>query len=150
MVHHNSHGLHLRRNYQSLPYTCYPRYRAQYRFWNWCEECLEKSLFWICCEFATWSSVFCDFQEVSHRYVKKDNFSLFSKDHHRYLAGDGLDTDLPTEWEGNFFTNGPLKLLWLFLNPLFYAFRPMIVRPKTPTHYEFKVLWLSKLHVTFY
>ena len=60
-------------------------------------------------------------------------------DHHRYLAGDGLDTDLPTEWEGNFFTNGPLKLLWLFLNPLFYAFRPMIVRPKTPTHYEFKV-----------
>jgi len=65
-------------------------------------------------------------------------FKKYHIDHHRYLAGDGLDTDLPTEWEGNFFTNGPLKLLWLFLNPLFYAFRPMIVRPKTPTHYEFK------------
>ena len=57
-------------------------------------------------------------------------------DHHRYLAGQELDTDLPTEWEGRFFNNTPLKFLWLILNPAFYAFRPMIVRPKKPTAYE--------------
>ena len=60
----------------------------------------------------------------------------FFVDHHRYLAGQELDTDLPTEWEGRFFNNTPLKFLWLVLNPAFYAFRPMIVRPKKPTAYE--------------
>jgi len=65
-------------------------------------------------------------------------FKKYHIDHHRYLAGDQLDTDLPTEWEGRFFTNSPLKLLWLILNPAFYAFRPMIIRPKKPTHYELK------------
>merc|ERR1711953_1068516 len=50
----------------------------------------------------------------------------------------GFVADLPTEWEGRFFTNSPLKLLWLILNPAFYAFRPMIIRPKKPTHYELK------------
>jgi len=63
-------------------------------------------------------------------------FKKYHIDHHRYLAGDQLDTDLPTEWEGRFFCNTPLKLLWLILNPLFYAFRPMAVRPKKPTAYE--------------
>ena len=63
-------------------------------------------------------------------------FKKYHIDHHRYLAGNELDTDLPTEWEGRFFCNAPLKLLWLVLNPAFYAFRPMVVRPKKPTAYE--------------
>jgi sphingolipid delta-4 desaturase len=39
--------------------------------------------------------------------------------------------DIPTHWEGTFFTNTLLKLLWLIAQPLFYAFRPSVVRPKT-------------------
>ena len=46
--------------------------------------------------------------------------------------------DLPTRFEGKLFTSSPLKLLWLFLNPLFYSLRPLIVLPKKPTHYELK------------
>ena len=68
--------------------------------------------------------------------LDKDIINLLFLDHHRYLAGQELDTDLPTEWEGRFFCNTPLKFLWLVLNPAFYAFRPMIVRPKKPTAYE--------------
>lgn len=65
------------------------------------------------------------------------SFKKYHVDHHRYLAVDNYDTDLPTKFEGLFFSNIPLKVLWLFLQPLFYAFRPFIVRPKPPSKLEF-------------
>ena len=40
------------------------------------------------------------------------------------------DVDCPTDWEGKFFTNTFLKSLWLLAQPLFYALRPVVVRPK--------------------
>jgi len=57
-------------------------------------------------------------------------FKKYHLDHHRYLGGDGYDVDLPTEWEGRFFSNTFMKAVWLFLNPLFYVLRPLIIRPK--------------------
>ena len=57
-------------------------------------------------------------------------FKKYHLDHHRYLGGDGYDVDLPTEWEGRFFSNTFMKAVWLFLNPLFYVLRPLVVRPK--------------------
>ncbi|KAJ6223371.1 hypothetical protein RDWZM_001916 [Blomia tropicalis] len=62
-------------------------------------------------------------------------FRKYHEDHHKYL-GKVADTDVPTEWEGRFFNNTPRKVLWLFLNPLFYAIRPMIVSPKSITKLE--------------
>jgi sphingolipid delta-4 desaturase len=53
-------------------------------------------------------------------------------EHHQFQGDLEKDVDLPTDWEGRFFTNTPLKALWLLMQPLFYALRPMIVRPKAP------------------
>ena len=63
-------------------------------------------------------------------------FKKYHVEHHRYLGSDNWDTDLPTKWEGTFFQNIPLKILWLFLQPLFYALRPAVVKPKLLTKLE--------------
>ena len=64
------------------------------------------------------------------------SFKKYHVEHHRFLAIDGYDVDLPTEWEARLFYNAPTKMLWLFLQPVFYALRPLIVRPKPPTNLE--------------
>ncbi|XP_039897418.1 sphingolipid delta(4)-desaturase/C4-monooxygenase DES2 [Simochromis diagramma] len=57
-------------------------------------------------------------------------FKKYHIDHHRYLGGDQLDVDIPTDFEGWFFCTPARKILWLFLQPLFYALRPLVVNPK--------------------
>lgn len=59
-------------------------------------------------------------------------FKRYHMEHHQYQGDTEKDMDLPTPWEGRFFTNTPLKALWLLLQPAFYALRPTIVRPKKP------------------
>ena len=63
-------------------------------------------------------------------------FKIYHIEHHRYQGADGYDTDIPTEFEGKFFRNTATKVLWLFFQPLFYAFRPMVIRPKPPSALE--------------
>lgn len=63
-------------------------------------------------------------------------FKKYHVDHHRYLGGDVLDVDLPTPLEGYLFRNSFLKVIWLFLNPLFYTLRPLAVNPKPITTLE--------------
>jgi sphingolipid delta-4 desaturase len=57
-------------------------------------------------------------------------------EHHQYQGEDGLDADIPTHAEGRIFTNGPLKVLWVLLQPAFYALRPVLTIPKAPTIWE--------------
>ena len=57
-------------------------------------------------------------------------FKKYHMEHHIYQGKFGMDTDLPTAWEGRFFTNSFLKAIWLLCQPLFYALRPGYVRPK--------------------
>ena len=57
-------------------------------------------------------------------------FKKYHMEHHTYQGTHGVDTDLPTYWEGKFFTNSLLKAIWLLCQPLFYALRPGIVSPK--------------------
>lgn len=59
-------------------------------------------------------------------------FKRYHMEHHQYQGDKIKDTDIPTDWEGRFFTNTPLKALWLLMQPLFYALRPTLVRPKAP------------------
>lgn len=63
-------------------------------------------------------------------------FKKYHVEHHRYQGTDGYDVDLPTEFEGWFFHNSFTKIIWLFLQPGFYALRPFVVRPKSPTRLE--------------
>lgn len=63
-------------------------------------------------------------------------FKKYHVEHHRYQGTDGYDVDLPTDWEGKFFHNTATKLLWLFLQPLFYSLRPLFIRPKPLTKLE--------------
>lgn len=47
-----------------------------------------------------------------------------------------MDPDLPTQLEAKLFHTAGGKLIWLFLYPLLYSFRPMVVRPLLPTPME--------------
>jgi sphingolipid delta-4 desaturase len=67
------------------------------------------------------------------------HFSMFQKyhlEHHQYQGVDSIDTDVPTVWEGRFFTNAFLKLLWVTFQPFFYAFRPLYIKPRDPGFWE--------------
>ena len=57
------------------------------------------------------------------------SFKLYHAEHHSGMGEEGVDTDLPTQWEAKLF-KGPLgRLIWVFLQPFFYAIRPMVIRP---------------------
>jgi sphingolipid delta-4 desaturase len=57
-------------------------------------------------------------------------FKKYHLEHHKFQGVEGVDVDLPTEWEGRVFRGPVMKTIWVFLQGFFYAFRPMLVRPK--------------------
>jgi len=67
------------------------------------------------------------------------HFSMFQKyhmEHHQYQGVEGIDADIPSRYEGLFFTNVILKTLWVIGQPLFYVIRPFFVKPKVPGYWE--------------
>ena len=50
--------------------------------------------------------------------------------HHRFQGLEGVDTDLPTAFEGRVFSSTVMKAVWMFLQPFFYSLRPLVVRPR--------------------
>jgi len=60
-------------------------------------------------------------------------FKRYHMEHHADQGVDGVDVDVPTEFEGRFFRGVPRKVLWCLLQPAFYALRPMVIRPKPPS-----------------
>jgi len=63
-------------------------------------------------------------------------FQKYHMEHHQYQGVDGVDSDVPVKWEGRFFVTPFRKFFWLLLQPLFYCFRPMLVKPKKFTRWE--------------
>ena len=63
-------------------------------------------------------------------------FKKYHLEHHRFLGEDGTDTDIASRLEAMFFKNTPLKVVWMILQPLFYALRPGFVKPMSPTALE--------------
>jgi len=59
-------------------------------------------------------------------------FQKYHMEHHLQQGTDGVDTDIPSDPEVSFFTNSALKVIWLAMQPLFYAIRPLLIKPKTP------------------
>lgn len=67
------------------------------------------------------------------------HFSMFQRyhmEHHQYQGVHGIDVDVPSKWEGDFFTNSFLKFVWVFIQPLFYIVRPLFIKPKTPGFWD--------------
>jgi len=69
------------------------------------------------------------------------SFKRYHSEHHRYQGQEGIDVDIPTAAEGRIFNTAPRKALWWLMQPLFYAFRPMLVVPKKPNAWE-GINWL--------
>ncbi|KAL7448785.1 hypothetical protein ACHAWC_000921 [Mediolabrus comicus] len=65
------------------------------------------------------------------------SFKRYHMEHHKFQGEDVVDVDIPTDAEGWFFHSSPRKVLWCFLQPLFYSLRPLAVNPKEPTRWEF-------------
>jgi len=64
------------------------------------------------------------------------SFKKYHLEHHRYQGDEVYDTDIPTYIEAKLFSNTFTKLIWVFLQPLFYALRPVITYPKPPGRLE--------------
>lgn len=57
-------------------------------------------------------------------------FKRYHLEHHYHQGVDIIDVDVPTDWEGMFFDSTLKKVLWVILQPAFYALRPLLVNPK--------------------
>ncbi|XP_053124168.1 sphingolipid delta(4)-desaturase/C4-monooxygenase DES2-like [Hemicordylus capensis] len=79
---------------------------------------------------ARWNRFFGIFANLPIGIPYATSFKKYHVDHHRYLAVDGLDVDVPTELEGRFFNTPLRKFLWLILQPVMYSLRPLWVNPK--------------------
>lgn len=58
------------------------------------------------------------------------SFRKYHLEHHRYQGHEIVDVDLPTHWEGWFFKTPLRKVMWIILQPAFYALRPLFTSPK--------------------
>ncbi|XP_077394344.1 sphingolipid delta(4)-desaturase/C4-monooxygenase DES2 isoform X2 [Festucalex cinctus] len=79
---------------------------------------------------ARWNRWFAMWANLPIGLPYSASFKKYHIDHHRYLGVDRLDVDIPTDFEGWFFCTPTRKLVWLFLQPFFYALRPLLVNPK--------------------
>ncbi|CAK4638706.1 hypothetical protein LEN26_017466 [Aphanomyces euteiches] len=65
------------------------------------------------------------------------SFKRYHMEHHRYQGEDGVDVDIPTVLEGKIFNSKFTKAIFVCIQVFFYAFRPLLVNPKTPGMWEF-------------
>jgi len=73
------------------------------------------------------------------------HFSMFQRyhmEHHQYQGVEGIDTDVPSTFEGLYITNAISKLLFVIFMPLVYVFRPLLIKPKEPGFWE-AVNWIA-------
>jgi sphingolipid delta-4 desaturase len=54
-----------------------------------------------------------------------------------YIWSFSQQVDIPTSLEGNWFYTVPGKFFFVFMQPFFYALRPVLVYPKEPGVKEF-------------
>ena len=72
-------------------------------------------------------------------------FKIYHGDHHSGMGVDGVDTDIPTETEARLFTGVFGRMIWVILQPFFYAMRPMIIRPRSKPRGAWTVCFLQIL-----
>ncbi|HKY38179.1 MAG TPA: fatty acid desaturase [Polyangiaceae bacterium] len=72
-----------------------------------------------------------------------ETFRYYHLLHHTHQGDERLDTDLPTNFEGRLLRGRFSKLLWLSMQGLAYALRPLFVHPKKPSAAELVNLLLQ-------
>ena len=72
------------------------------------------------------------------------SFREYHLEHHLHQGVDGIDVDIPTNLEARYVVGRIAKLWWASMQLFFYAFRPMVVRPKVLTSLM-ALNWLSCL-----
>ena len=70
------------------------------------------------------------FANLATGFPSSVSFQKYHMDHHQWQGVDGVDTDIPTQAEIALFSTSLRKVLWILLQPVFYAVRPTIVKPK--------------------
>jgi len=75
-------------------------------------------------------------------FPSSQTFKPYHMDHHQYQGVDGVDTDIPHAIELNYVTNTITKILWILAQPLCYALRPMLIKPK-PFRFWEGLNWVS-------
>lgn len=63
-------------------------------------------------------------------------FKKYHLEHHKYQGDEEMDVDIPSCLEARLFNRTFTKFLWVILQPLFYTFRPLMLRPKPLTMLE--------------
>jgi sphingolipid 4-desaturase/C4-monooxygenase len=80
-------------------------------------------------------------------------FKKYHTDHHRYQGEDGVDGDVPSEFECKYVHGALLKLIWVILQPAAYALRPlmMIGKPYCPMEFvNFLVVAAADVAVLYF
>ncbi|KAF4529733.1 hypothetical protein B566_EDAN017768 [Ephemera danica] len=80
-----------------------------------------------------WFGIFVNFPIILPFSI---SFKIYHLEHHRYQGDEIKDTDIPTYLEAKLFCTTFGKFCWVALQPLFYAFRPLVVYPKSPSKLE--------------
>jgi len=71
--------------------------------------------------------VFCNF---GMGIPSSNTFKRYHMEHHLYMGQFLVDVDLPTFLEGKWIHHTLAKMIFLAAQPCFYAFRPLLIRPK--------------------
>jgi sphingolipid delta-4 desaturase len=72
-----------------------------------------------------------------------ETFRYYHLLHHTHQGDERLDTDLPTDLEGRLLKGRLAKVMWLSVQGLAYALRPLLVHPKKPSGPELLNLTLQ-------
>ncbi|KAG7360038.1 fatty acid desaturase [Nitzschia inconspicua] len=84
----------------------------------------------LCFKTTLYNELLGIFANCAQGFPSAVTFKKYHLEHHYYQGSDGIDVDIPTEWEGQFFNNTLKKVLWVILQPAFYSLRPLLVNPK--------------------
>lgn len=90
----------------------------------------------LCFESIFWNKFAAILCNMSNGIPSAISFGRYHKEHHMFMDIPGLDPDLPTQWEINFFVTPFRKLIFIIFMPFFYSFRPYLTQPKLLDRYE--------------
>lgn len=79
---------------------------------------------------SRWNSIFAMVANLPIGLPYSASFKKYHLDHHRCQGVDGIDTDIPMNWEAHLFCTTLRKMLWVALQPFLYAIRPLVINPK--------------------